>query len=177
MANGQVSWVTMIKVVLTQITISQCQNYCCENYHCKLSGARQVRLLWSWGNPKGGYLRCHEGKDDAYVSNNCFGHQKGCFQSLVDYLSHPHHDGDGNDVMMLLTTISKHVIPKEGGFEPQIDGVILPPSQPAPLDPRQNEVIVALSPSTSSPTLSPPTSQSHSPPSYYNAVLWYIICS
>merc|ERR1712212_1158466 len=29
---------------------------------------------------------------------------------------------------------------KEGGFEPQIDGVILPPSQPAPLDPRQNEV-------------------------------------
>merc|ERR1712210_262198 len=29
---------------------------------------------------------------------------------------------------------------KEGGFEPQIDGVILPPRQPAPLDPRQNEV-------------------------------------
>merc|ERR1712047_240673 len=29
---------------------------------------------------------------------------------------------------------------KEGGFEPQIDGAILPPSQPAPLDPRQNEV-------------------------------------
>merc|ERR1719362_1631198 len=29
---------------------------------------------------------------------------------------------------------------KEGGFEPQIEGVILPPRQPAPLDPRQNEV-------------------------------------
>merc|ERR1719150_766340 len=29
---------------------------------------------------------------------------------------------------------------KEGGFEPQIDGVILPPKQPAPLDPRRNEV-------------------------------------
>merc|ERR1712130_145751 len=29
---------------------------------------------------------------------------------------------------------------KEGGFESQIDGVILPPRQPAPLDPRQNEV-------------------------------------
>merc|ERR1712010_141336 len=29
---------------------------------------------------------------------------------------------------------------KEGGFEPKIDGVILPPRQPAPLDPRQNEV-------------------------------------
>merc|ERR1712001_653445 len=29
---------------------------------------------------------------------------------------------------------------KEGGFEPQIDGVILSPKQPAPLDPRRNEV-------------------------------------
>merc|ERR1712212_601540 len=29
---------------------------------------------------------------------------------------------------------------KEGGFEPTIEGVILPPRQPAPLDPRQNEV-------------------------------------
>merc|ERR1711988_763124 len=29
---------------------------------------------------------------------------------------------------------------KEGGFEPQIDGVILPPSQPAPLDPRQEDI-------------------------------------
>merc|ERR1712226_1640579 len=29
---------------------------------------------------------------------------------------------------------------QEGGFEPQIDGVILPPRQTAPLDPRQNEV-------------------------------------
>merc|ERR1712062_543559 len=33
---------------------------------------------------------------------------------------------------------------KEGGFEPQIDGVILPPKQPAPLDPRRNEVIVRI---------------------------------
>merc|ERR1711990_715958 len=29
---------------------------------------------------------------------------------------------------------------KEGGFEPTIEGVILPPRQPAPLDPRLNEV-------------------------------------
>ena len=33
---------------------------------------------------------------------------------------------------------------QEGGFEPQIDGVILPPRQPAPLDPRQNEAILIL---------------------------------
>ena len=63
-----------------------------------------------------------------------------------------------DDVMTSrMITISKHVIPKEGGFEPQIDGVILPPSQPAPLDPRQNEVIVAFvsssAPSSTSLTL------------------------
>ena len=33
---------------------------------------------------------------------------------------------------------------QEGGFEPQIDGVILPPRQPAPLDPRQNEATLIL---------------------------------
>lgn len=33
---------------------------------------------------------------------------------------------------------------QEGGFEPKIDGVILPPRQPAPLDPRQNEAILIL---------------------------------
>merc|ERR1711963_23855 len=42
----------------------------------------------------------------------------------------------------------------KGGFEPQIDGVILPPSQPAPLDPRQNEVEPVVQQQPSAPRFS-----------------------
>ena len=61
------SWWWWLKLCWRKL---QCHNYCCENYHRKISGARQIRLLWSWGNPKGGYLRCHEGKDDTNDGNN-----------------------------------------------------------------------------------------------------------